>query len=226
MAYRFTRQRVRIAIDVGLKKGNGAIRDVVTGDVTKFGRNAGVQFEVALTYKGALIDISNISAATLEIKQTNFATASNAMSKAIGIASMNTGLTQADWDSGEASKAHFIFTFSSTEAAESVFGTPAAEQEHWLVLWGYTNDDGTDQDSFGVGTVTSFATGVSGAVVAPPAAQNGITLDQLSAMLQGFIKKRADPGDTLTFTNANTGKQVQIGADDNGDFAVSTQTTT
>lgn len=226
MAYRFLRQRVRVAVDLALKKGPGAIVDVISGESARFARGAAVQIEVGLLYNGKIIDISNISAVTCEIKQINDPDATLAMTKTIGSTSMNPALTDADWATGEADKAHFAFTWLSTETVDSVFGTPAKSQDAWLVLWGFTNDAGADKDVFGVGTVNTFDAGVSGSVVAPPASQNGITLDQLSAYLQDYLKKINDPGVTCTFVSPTTQKRVKLGADDNGDFLSETQVTT
>lgn len=226
MAYRFTRQRVRLGIDVGVKRGLGALQDRITGEGGQFARSAGVQFEIALLYNNQVIDISNVLDAVLEIKATNDPDAALAMTKTIGAASMNRGLTDAEWETGEASKCHFLFTFSSTEAAESVFGTPADTEDHWLVLWGHTDDDSVDKDVFGVGSIKTFDAGISGAVVSPPAAEGGVTLTQLGAMMQDFIKRVNEPGVSITLVSQATQQRVKLYADDNGDFATDTQVTT
>jgi len=221
----FTRQRVRIAVDVALKKDPGSIRDAITSNIPKFARAAGVQFEIALFNNGTLItDISNIPVVTLEIKQSNDPDAVVAMTKTIGPSSMNGTLTQQQWTAGDPAHCHFLFQWLGTETVDSVFGSPDDETPHWLVLWGYTSDASTDRDVFAVGTVQSFDAGIDGTVAAPPASEDGVSLTQVLALLQAYLKKDNESGVSCTFRQGT--KAVKIGCDSNGELYIETQATT
>lgn len=222
MSYRFTRQRVRLAVDIGNKSGRGAIVDAITGGRPKFARAAGLQIEVTLLYNGAVIDISNIPSATCTIKSGEDPDDSTAMTRTIGPERMNRGITDDEWLTGEADKCHFLFVFSSSETADGVFGTPTDEDTHWLVLSGLTDDDGVDVDVFGVGLIDSFDAGLS-AVGAPPGGETAATMAQITALLQDYIKKINEPGVTVTFVSPTTGRRVKFGAADTGDPIIDTQ---
>lgn len=227
MAYRFTRQRIRIAVDVSKKFGTGTVTEVLSGGEPIFARNAGLQVEVALFFGAEILEIDNIATATLEVKQDNDPDTANAMAQTIGTDSMLRGLTLEQWQSHDPSFAHFRFTFTSSETADGNFGTPADENvEHFFCLWGRTDDDSIDNDVFGVGKFKSFDAGIGAATPTPPVAGTGATLDQISALLQGYALKIGRPGDTITFISPSTGKRVKLGADDNGDFDVQAQTST
>lgn len=225
MAYRFTRQRIRVKVDVNLKTGQGAITDAISGDVPKFARGAALQIEVGLFFADTILDASNISAATCVIKSGTDPDDSVAMTKTIGPTGMNRGLTLEDWDTGEADKAHLIFLFTAAETADGVFGTPEDTAQHWIVLSGLTDDDGTDTDVFGFGSsIKSFDAGLT-TLGAPPAGQTAASMEQITAALQDFVKKVGSPGDTITLVSGATRRQVKLAATDDGQLSTGTQPT-
>jgi hypothetical protein len=221
MAYRFTRQRVRLAIDLASKKVVD-LSDAVSGDPAIFARAAALQIEVGLFYNAQIIDISNIVSASIAIKSAEDPDDAVAMTKTIGPNAMNKGLTQTEWETQEADKAHFIFTWLSTETADGAFGTPADTAKHWLVLSGLTDDDQLDADLFGCGKISSYDAGLS-ALGAPPAGQTAASMEQITAALQDFVKKVNEPGVTITLVSGVTQRRVKLTATDTGDFYPETQ---
>lgn len=209
MSYRFTRQRVRIEVDVSQK--DAAIVDRITGRTPRFARSAAVQFEVALMFAGELVDITNISAATLTIKPAANRDDDAEMTQTVGVDSMNTALTLAEWQSGAQGKEHFRFTFASTATG---IGT-GNESNHWLVLHGLTTDDAVDVDVFGAGSLTVFNAGIAGSTSPTPDPEGGVTLSQLTALLQNYMPRVMPNGATLVLPN-NVGAKRILGLDDEG----------
>jgi hypothetical protein len=209
MSYRFTRQRVRIEVDVSQK--DAAIFDRITGRTPRFARSAAVQFEVALLFAGELVDISNISAAQLTVKPATNRSGTAEMNMTIGVADMNPQLTLADWQSGAEGKEHFRFTFAS-----GLTGIGTGDlSSHWLVLHGLTSDDALDVDVFGAGPMEVFNAGIAGVTSPAPAAEGGITLSQATALLANYLPRVLPNGTTLMLPNNRGAKRI-LGLDDDG----------
>lgn len=209
MSYRFTRQRVRIEVDVSQK--DAAIVDRITGRTPRFARSAAVQFEVALMFAGELVDITNISAATLTIKPATNRDDDAEMTQTIGLSAMNPQLTLAQWQAGAEGNEHFRFTFASTETG---IGS-GNESNHWLVLHGLTTDNAVDVDVFGAGALQVFNAGITGVTSPTPDPEGGVTLSQLTALLQNYMPRVMPNGATLVLPN-NAGAKRILGLDDEG----------
>lgn len=218
--------RIRSKIELSRKRVD--LSDVISGDPGRFPRGARLRFEFGLFYKDIIADPSNISASRLRLLSSSDPDSALGMDKTISSSAMNPGITQADWDTGEASKAHLIFEFTAVECAEGVFaGTLLdTDTQHWFLL-----TYGVGDDFLMSGTVLSFDGGYNPAAGTPPATSPGATVDQIqaifSATLADVVRFKGNPaGATIELLAPTSGKKGKWGMDDDGNFFEDTQTTT
>lgn len=218
MAFRISRQRVRVKVDTNLKTGSGSILDAISGGLPKFARGAALQIEVGLFFADQVLDISDITAATCVIKAAAAVGGADAMTQTIGVNAMNKALTDEEWATGEAGKCHFLFTFSSAETADGVFGSPSGEVTHWINFNGLTDD----RVLFGFGPYIQTHDAGFIQLGAPPAGQTAVSVAEMEAKLQSFVKKIGDPGDTITLVSPTGVGRAKLAADEAGNLSTGT----
>ncbi len=227
MATRVDIPRIRCKIDLSEK--TGTLVDTISGGNFNYPRGSDQRWEFGLFFGEELADTSLLTTARLRLRTTGDPDApSLAVDKSIGVTSMNSGITLAQWNAGEPSHAHLAFEFTAAELAESVYGTPEPSdsgQQHWLLL----THGATDRHLFG-GVVTSFDAGHDASGNAPPSSPTNISKEEVQALFAAlaaqFVKYRGNPaGATIELTSGSTGKLIKIGADDEGNIVNLTQPT-
>lgn len=228
MSYRYDGfTRIRAALELSDK----ALLNIsdVNNDPAKFPRGGKVRFEFGLFWNDEIIDASAIDAARLRILSNEDPDSTLAIDSITSgaVVTLNTGITQADWDTGEPAKAHLVFEFPASQTAEGVFaGTLAdAATKHWFVLTA-----GASNDFLVAGIIESFDAGlaVSGAA---PGVGTTATVEAIEALLRqqlaNFVKFKGNPpGATVELTAPTTGKIGKIGLDDEGNLITPNQVTT
>lgn len=217
--------RIRTEIDISEK--TGTLSDALSGGACRFARGTRVRFEFLLMQGNALADPSQIAAARLRLLSNEDPDSALGMDKTIGPSLINAGVTLVEWKTGEPDKCHLRFEFSSSETAEGVFaGTLAdADDDHWFLL-----THGAGDDFLFAGLVKSFDAAMATAGV-PPSSPTAASIEQVRAYVDAALAQYVKfvgnpPGATAEFTSGVAQKKVKIGADDNGELYVGTQTTT
>jgi hypothetical protein len=211
MSYRFTGQRIRVEVNIDAK--DAAIKERSTGTVPKFARGAQLIVDVALISNSELVDISNISAATLTIKDSASRSGTKQAEKVIGPTSMNKGLALADWEAGGETAYHFRFAFTSGEMGIGTGNTA----NHWAAFHGLT----TDVDVFGGGTIQSFDAGIAASTSPEVPVEDGVTLSQVNALMQDFMRKNGLPGEMLTLRSPDGAHRLIVGIDNDRNIIMS-----
>ncbi len=157
-----SRRRIRLAADAARLD---APCDALTNFTPAFYRGNDLQVEFALFSGSTLLDVSNITSVTLEIKNSDELhtppepSAEVLMTKTLTAANLNTALAAADWNAGTAQ--HGAFTFTAAQAN-------IAAGHKWLVLWALTSDDPGRVITVAAGPVSVLEDGASGSISEPP----------------------------------------------------------
>lgn len=228
MSYRYDGYtRIRAALELS-DKALLTISDV-NNDAAKFPRGGKVRFEFGLFWNDEIIDASAIDAARLRILSTEDPDSAIAIDSITSgaVVTLNTGITQDDWDTGEPAKAHLVFEFPASQTAEGVFtGTLTdAATKHWFLLTA-----GASNDFLVSGIIESFDAGLAASGAAPGVGTTA-TVEAVEALLAqrlaNFVKFRGNtPGATIELTSPTTGKIAKIGVDDEGNLITPDQVTT
>lgn len=148
-------QRIRLAIQTSDKS---AFVDKLTANNAFLWRGTDVRFELAAFYKDTLLDFSNVTSLTLEVKPLATPTTTAVMSKTVAV--FNNALTLPQWD--DDSSQHCVVTFANTETAPAITGT---ETNFWLVVSVILT--GGEIVTLGVSTLTIKEDG-TGVITTPP----------------------------------------------------------
>jgi hypothetical protein len=174
----FGRQRIRLEIDV--TKSEDA-RDAMTSATPRIWRGTDVQFELCACWGdprslgGDVLDVSNISSLTLEVKDgRNGATV---MAKTVSTFAQT---TKEDWIAGTAQ--HATIPFLNTETAPDLGSSDS--KGYYLVVSVVTNDNPVRQITWGRSTLTIEEDG-HGTVTTPPLGNSSYLTDvQVAALIQ------------------------------------------
>lgn len=227
MSYRYDGYtRIRAALELSDK----ALLNIsdVNSDAAKFPRGGKVRFEFGLFWNDEIIDASAIDAARLRILSTEDPDSALAIDSITSgaVVTLNTGLVQADWDTGEPAKAHLVFEFPASQTAEGVFAGELADgaTKHWFVLTA-----GASNDFLVAGIIESFDAGLAVAGT-PPVSGTTATVEAIEALLQqklaNFVKFAGNPPGARVELTSEGGQIVKLGADDEGNFITRTTPTT
>lgn len=228
MSYRYDGYtRIRAALELSDK----ALLNIsdVNQDPARFPRGGKLRFEFGLFWNDEIIDASFIDAARLRILSSEDPDSAIAMDSITSgaVVTLNTGITQDDWDTGEPAKAHLVFTFPASQTAEGVFTGTLADSgsKHWFVITA-----GSSNDFLISGIVESFDAGLAVAG-SPPASGTTATVEAVEALLNqklaNFVKFKGNTaGATIELTSPTTGKILKLGVDDEGNPITPNQVTT
>jgi hypothetical protein len=209
MPAQFVRTRIRCVVDIS--KRTTKFKDK-SGQVPAAFRGTGMQFELAFFYGNELVDISNFSSVSITVKAATALTGAALMTKTVGADNLNATLTREQWDAG--TDQHVIVKFASTETA---IGDGGADVDYHLVVHGLTTDDAIDNDTFGISTLKLIEDGTNNAESPLPAGPVAMSRDEVLALLQGYQKVIADPGQTQTFRSPSDTYRRIIGINDTRD---------
>ncbi len=127
-------QRIRLAIDTSQM---GSINDVLTGNSPQFWNGVDLQFELGLFRGATLLDISNLSSITIDLKESDDVTGLPVMSATLSSGSFNNALTLNAWNGGAAADSHALLTFTNSATNLFIADSP---QTFWLVISALTGD--------------------------------------------------------------------------------------
>lgn len=205
------RQTIQATLDIG-KRRQGLLPATPTESL-KFARASGLRIEVTITQGSSVVDITNLTSLTMEAKQTNAPNGTLAMVRTVGAGELTpVDGASAGWLNHEAGVCHAAFLFSVAETSDGVFGASGSDDEktHFVTFYGTLKDD-TERCELGTGILTSYNAGVTGAVVSPPAGQTLPSLEQIQAMLQGYVPFNVPAGKVVRFL-LDDGTALQVGA--------------
>lgn len=155
-----TNQRVRIAVDTASMQ---SVLDALTGNSPSWWNGVDLELELALFRAGALVDISNLSTITADLKVTDSRTGLPLMSKTLSSGSLNQALTLEQWNGGAPGACHALLKWTHQETNLDLSDDQVT---FWLVISGLTNDTPAHLIVFGAGAVTVVEAGEG---VTPPA---------------------------------------------------------
>lgn len=121
----FTKSRVRIAFDLSSRE---SAVDAITAKMPSIWAGNDIQFELAGLFNSALIDVSSVTAYTLEIKPYPTITGTALFTGTISAAA--TTISQADWTAGTAQQ--FLVPMTAAQSAIDLLG--GTSRECWLVV--------------------------------------------------------------------------------------------
>ena len=117
MSATIVRNRIRIKVDNILSRGS-LLTDVLTGTTAQFWQSEDVQVELGIYSAGVIAaDLSNCASVTFLVKDKANLSGSALLSQTILAASMDLTVSDADWVSGAAQHAVFVFTAAETNVA-------------------------------------------------------------------------------------------------------------
>jgi hypothetical protein len=167
------RTRLRLAADTA---SFDAPLDVLRRATPQFWRGNDLQFELALFFNGALLDVSNLASLTLEVRPlgANGGPPDPSFTPLMGatITSFDGTTTLDDWNAG--TKQHALVTFS---AAQSNIAAGTA----WLSVFAITNDSPGRVITLCAGAVRVLEDGAGLATTPTPAADTFYTAAQSDA---------------------------------------------
>ena len=105
-------QRIRLAIDTSQM---GSINDVLTGANPQFWNGVDLQIELGIFYGSTLVDVSNFSSITVDLKEFDPRTGLPLMSQTIASGSINDALTLTAWNGGAPTDCHALAVFTNEE---------------------------------------------------------------------------------------------------------------
>lgn len=180
-------------------------QSIFTGSNPKIFKGAGVDFEIALfDLDGSLFDVSNVASMSVLVKPYGSPGSAAEMSKLT--AAINAGLTLTDWNNGVG--AHAIVSFTGTEAN-------IAAGNHDITVHGVTSDNAVDADVFGRSVLQVIDAGITSNTVAPLNPADGVTFDQLTALLANYVTFGKNPdGKMVTLWSDNGRVGRTLGAAD------------
>lgn len=188
-----------------------------TGSTPVLYKGVGVDFQFAFfADEENLFEVANIFDITLMVKPANNPGASPLILKTIAGNTLNNALTIAQWRANQGQHATVTLLGSETSIAEGV---------HDLTIWGHTGDAQADADIFGISSLRVIDRGIT-AITNPGVNPSYPTLDQLSAMLAGFVPYVLPPGGAIVIPSRNGAKQVKLSCDDEGNLQTQTQVMT
>ncbi len=200
----FVRTRLRCALLPSKIAEKFRVQD--TGNPPQIFKGAGCEFELGIFVDSKTpFDVSNVGSLTVMAKTQGVPGSAPVMLKATAaitnIASLDT------WNDG--TEQHAVVVFSGTE-------TNIAAGTYDLTVFGFTTDDGLDQDVFGISTLTIVDAGLTNTVAPPVGGSPGVSLLDVQNLLGNYVKRVRNPGDVDTWVSKNGLWRRITGIDDNG----------
>jgi hypothetical protein len=201
MSKAYTRQRIRLAIDV---TSTADAIDSVTGAKPHLWRGTDCQFEVTAffgpptTEDTDVIDVTNISSLLFEVKES--VTGTLIMTKTMTSTDIVTTLTRDDYNGGGF---HVAIPFLNTETAPSL-GSGVTSKDYYVVISVITNDSTPAAITWGRSTLTIEEDG-TGSVTTPPLGDPLYLTAAETAALITSVKY-----DVLHLYNQTTGNYDQL----------------
>jgi len=158
----YAQKQIQLAVDVDYPERTASF---------DFYRGGALKVSVAFFKSGTLLDVSNLTTASLRIKSLSDLTGDALMSETI--TELDSDLTLADWLSGDS--AHAVFEFTAAETLLDL-GDQASVRFH-LVIYG----QGTDVVIHTTSTVLCLESGVDGSAPAVP--ESYYTKDEVDAII-------------------------------------------
>ena len=159
----FSRDRIRIGVEVEQKSDK--LIDSITSNSPRVWRGVDIQIEFALIYNGEIVDVSEFSAITFEVRPYAQRSGNLLMSRTLAAADFNAALSLQEWTEGTSQ--HGIISFAAAETNLDLNGANAAD--FWFVLSGVTNTAPVRRVTFGGGKLTMIEDGsLSDVVQTPP----------------------------------------------------------
>jgi len=177
---------------------------LATGRTPILYRGAGVDFWFSFWESSSqLLNVSNVSDVALLVKEKNDTTW-----YVLGSTTdIDPSLTESDWDAG--SKAHAVLTILGADLTLAAGTYDATIRAH-------TTDDPVDVDVFGISTIEIRDVGVTSTPASPPPGETAATLEDLQAMMSGYLKTPLKPGQTIAYVSPDGQWRRIVGIDDNG----------
>jgi hypothetical protein len=159
----FTRDRIRIKIDVSAK--STALADVLLAGTPRHWRGTDLAVEFALYWGDELVDVSLYSSVTFDVRPYDQRTGNLLMSKTLAGVDLNPALTTEQWDDG--SNQHGIISLLAADTNLDLNGQ--AQKDFWFVFSAVTNTAPARQVTLGGGKLVVLEDGsLSDEAATPP----------------------------------------------------------
>jgi hypothetical protein len=217
MSKAYTRQRIRLAVDV--TSTTDAV-DAITGAKPHLWRGTDCQFEVTgffgnpTTDTTDVLDVTNVSSLLFEVKESVSGTL--VMSKTMTSTDIVTTLTRDDYNGGGF---HVAIPFLNTETAPSL-GSGVTSKDYYVVISVVTNDGTPRIITWGRSTLTIEEDG-TGAATTPPlgdplyltAAQTAALITSINFDVLHLYNQTTGNYDQLQIVGTGNAKQIVIASE-------------
>ncbi len=179
-----TPQRIRLAVPSGNEK---SFTEKLTNRTPFFWRGTDIQFELAIFYKDELLDVSNLTSLTLEVKPFATPTDAAVMTRTVDV--FNAALVEEGWD--DDSDQHCVIPFTHEETAPDIGS--GKDKTFWLVI-SAINGDG-EKVTLGVTTIKAMEDGTGSEASPAPGDPEYLTAVESAALFM----PRAGSGSNVRF---------------------------
>lgn len=204
------RKRNRIRMKMDVRAPLVASVDVFSNNSPLMPRARAVQFEIGIFDGPTLDDITDIQAITLEVKADVISAA--LFTQTLAAIQLTTGLTPDQWENGQDSYCHAMFTFLEGVTGLDLGG--ATQKNFILVVTALTSIG-----NFTVGTSVLTVVNDGGLTAAnTPAAGDPafLRVDQFNALAANFVKVIGEPGVPIILKSLDGKFQRRLGVENDG----------
>jgi hypothetical protein len=187
--------RIRLELDYA-NPFDGNVKNGITGDPINLPRGADIDFEIALFFAGVIQVPTNVTSVRIRVKASTDRNGTPLMDGSTS--TISSTLTEAEWDSQDATKVHAKISFPAAQTALAM--SSANVISLWMVIDAATIDGKTIPIS--AGTISMEETGANATLSPPTPTASYLTRDEVLALIASCLTRDNPAGETLTLRNA------------------------
>lgn len=212
MSITYTRERIRLAIDV--RSEDASIEDAITGNSPSMWRGTDLALEAGFFYDGELIDVSVFASITCEVRDAATRTSLVLATKTLAGSEINAAMTSDQWQAG--THQHALFAWTSDETRWDLQGQLA--RSYWLVIHAITTDSPPRRVTLGATTLVVREDGAGEPANSPtPGDPTFLTAAQTQALIGLVVRPGTNPAGMTVMLRSPSGLWGRlIGVDDDG----------